>query len=48
MIFEDIVRSGYGQCKKYDSYIDYLYGSLRSRDEPGRKDWKEVSENILI
>lgn len=33
MIFEDIVRSGYKPCIKYDSYIDYLHSSLRNRDE---------------
>lgn len=32
MIFEDIVKSGYRPCMKYDNYIDYTYGSLRNRD----------------
>lgn len=32
MIFEDIVKSGYKLCEEYDRYIDYTYGSLRSRD----------------
>ena len=32
MIFEDMVKSGYKQCEKYDNSIDYTYGSLRSRD----------------
>ncbi len=32
MIFEDMVKSGYGACEKYDRYVDYTYGSLRNRD----------------
>lgn len=47
MIFEDIVRSGYGQCKKYDSYIDYLYGSLRSRDEQVERIGKKYQKIYL-
>lgn len=33
LIFENMITSGYEICKKYDEYIDYKYGSLRSRDE---------------
>ena len=34
MIFEDILQSGYDDgYARYDAYIDYTYGSLRSRDE---------------
>ncbi len=34
MIFEDILQSGYNEeYAKYDAYIDYTYGALRSRDE---------------
>lgn len=33
LIFEDMITSGYEICQKYDSNIDYKYGSLRIRDE---------------
>lgn len=33
LIFENMITSGYEICQKYDEYIDYKYGSLRSRDE---------------
>ena len=51
MIFEDIVKSGYKPYIKYDDYIDYTYGSLRSRDEQveriGKK-YQKIYFNMMI
>lgn len=47
MIFEDIVKSGYESCEKYDRYIDYTYGSLRSRDEQVERIGKKYQKIYL-
>lgn len=47
MIFEDMIRSGYASCEKYDSYIDYTYGSLRSRDEQVERIGKKYQKIYL-
>jgi hypothetical protein len=48
MIFEDMVKSGYGDmCKEYDSYIDYTYGSLRYRDEQVERIGKKYQKIYL-
>lgn len=47
MIFEDIIKSGYKSCKKYDEYIDYTYGSLRSRDEQVERIGKKYQKIYL-
>lgn len=47
MIFEDIVKSGYKSCKKYDGYIDYTYGSLRNRDEQVERIGKKYQKIYL-
>lgn len=51
LIYEDIVKSGYicsviGQAK-YDVYIDYTYGSLRSRDEQVERIGKKYQKIFL-
>lgn len=47
MIFEDIVKSGYKPYIKYDDYIDYSYGSLRSRDEQVERIGKKYQKIYL-
>lgn len=48
MIFEDIMRSGYNEgFAKYDAYIDYTYGSLRSRDEQVERIGKKYQKIFL-
>lgn len=47
MIFEDIVKSGYESCIKYDKYIDYTYGSLRNRDEQVERIGKKYQKIYL-
>lgn len=47
LIFEDIVKSGYEPYKKYDSYIDYTYGSLRNRDEQVERIGKKYQKIYL-
>lgn len=47
MIFEDIVKSGYKLYKKHDKYIDYTYGSLRSRDEQVERIGKKYQKIYL-
>lgn len=47
MIFEDIVKSGYELCEKYDSNIDYIYGSLRNRDEQVERIGKKYQKIYL-
>lgn len=48
MIFEDIIRSGYhSNCREYDSYIDYTYGSLRNRDEQVERIGKKYQKIYL-
>lgn len=47
MIYEDMIRSGYEICQKYDKYIDYKYGSLRSRDEKVERIGKKYQKIYL-
>lgn len=47
MIFEDIVKGGYKLCEEYDRYIDYTYGSLRSRDEQVERIGKKYQKIYL-
>ena len=47
MIFEDIVKSGYGLYKDYDGYIDYTYGSLRNRDKEVERIGKKYQKIFL-
>lgn len=47
MIFEDMVKSGYEECEEYDKYIDYEYGSLRSRDEQVERIGKKYQKIYL-
>lgn len=47
LIFEDIIKSGYELCEKYDSYIDYTFGSLRNRDEQVERIGKKYQKIYL-
>lgn len=48
MIFEDILQSGYNDgYARYDAYIDYTYGSLRSRDEQVERIGKKYQKIYL-
>lgn len=49
LVFEDIVKLGYinSSASKHDQYIDYTYGSLRSRDEEVERIGKKYQKIYL-